>query len=1524
MRSTRSLLLVRCCVTLALVCLVLSASDAVARSPSSWVGSICGIVQCAPPRLECTNVPTHGQAITCACEGRTVCPGLWRSVGTGTWVTDPSGNYHCTVLTQQTTCENSGVIASASPTANACPPGYQSRGVPGLNPPEFYTCVPQNNPPPSENENRGFPDEANLCPLGNPINPANGNKLLRELDYRSSGLVPLAFERFYNSDSTTPTSTLGPRWRHSFDRSVRFVNNIAYVFRADGRADAFKAPAGSNTFGSESRREERLTRKTDALGTTQGWTLVTATNNETEEYDATGRLIEIRDRAALTISLLYSDAATPSPIAPAAGFLIRVSNSLGKRLHLTYDASGRIRSMSDPALDRPAEAGDPQYEYAYGADGDLERVRFPDGTERHYHYNEPGMTIGGVAHALTGITDENGVRFANYRYDADGRAVESEHAGGAGRVRLQTLPGGGARVENFVSEGLSSVREYSFSVLSNVSRSTSISGSPWPGCGPKARTYDPNGFLGSTTDWNGNLTQYSHDARGLETLRVEAAGTPQERRITTEWHPFYRLPARIAEPLRITTFLYGEPTDPNPGTRGSMLSRTIQATNDASGAQGFSATPIGTPRTFAYTYNQNGQVLTVDGPRTDVPDATSNSYSPNDDPDVGKRGSLATTTNALGHVTQITGYDAHGKPLTIVDPNGLVTALTYDARQRLTSRSVGGELTSFEYDEVGQLTRVTLPDGSFLAYTYDAAHRPIQIADNLGNRVTYTLDLMGNRTREDVFDPASQLAQTRSRVYSNLNRLVQEIGGTSPATQVTSYGYDNQGNVTSITDPLNRVTVNAYDALNRLKQLTDPANGVTGYGYDGLDQLVLVSDPRSNTTGYTVDGLGNLVQQSSPDTGTTTSTHDAAGNLTTSTDAKGQSASYTYDALNRVTRILYNQATGSQLKQVDYVYDQGVSGIGRLTSVTETSAVAAVLQTTAYGYDQKGRIVSETRAIAGQTYTTAYAYDAAGRMTGITYPSGRTTSYGLDGLGRVSRIETTDGGETRVVVQDVTYQPLGPAKGFTFGNLQTYARSFDLDGRIASHSLAGPTKQLSFDAASRITQIAEPANPANTNTYGYDALDRLTNAVLPASTFAYSYDAMGNRLSKSIGGSTDIYSYPAMNNRLVSVTGASGTRSYLHDANGSITGDGLNTFGYDARGRLASATSGTSTTTFQVNALGQRVRKTSTPGDTIYHYDAQGRLIAESTATGTPIREYFWLADQPVAVAVHGQAVGGCAANPTVDMSNTYVPYARRERMEVHSGRPGERGWEWGLGTNTRDFDVTARADLDWVSGKPYGFVLIYDGAGNARVTVRDGTTELFILTWTGGMDVGNALRFMVRSPAGIGRENRISVVITSIDGEPVADTLATAGNNAFSEVVRVYAGASLQNGYAVEGTVTFTFAGGYPPRGNKLDFTVTAGNVTCQGPVQAGPPALYYVHADHLNTPRAITNDAQQLVWRWEHQEPFGRSPPEENPSGLGNFEFNLRFPGQYFDLETTLPTTTTVTTIRRRVATSSQTRWV
>ena len=59
--------------------------------------------------------------------------------------------------------------------------------------------------------------------------------------------------------------------------------------------------------------------------------------------------------------------------------------------------------------------------------------------------------------------------------------------------------------------------------------------------------------------------------------------------------------------------------------------------------------------------------------------------------------------------------------------------------------------------------------------------------------------------------------------------------------------------------------------------------------------------------------------------------------------------------------------------------------------------------------------------------------------------------------------------------------------------------------------------------------------------------------------------------------------------------------------------------------------------------------------------------------------------------------------------------------------------------------------------------------------------------------------------------------------------------------------------------------------------------------------------HTKHLNTPRLVADDTQKTVWKWEQQEPFGAGACNPDPDGDNvQFEFNLRFPGQYFDRET------------------------
>ena len=133
-------------------------------------------------------------------------------------------------------------------------------------------------------------------------------------------------------------------------------------------------------------------------------------------------------------------------------------------------------------------------------------------------------------------------------------------------------------------------------------------------------------------------------------------------------------------------------------------------------------------------------------------------------------------TNAAGEVTTFDRYDKYGNVLQSTDANGNVTLNTYDARQRLLTRSLGGETTTYTYDAVGQLTKATQADGSWVGYEYDDAHRQVAVKDHLGNRIDYQLDNTGSKIGERVKDPSGQLRRSMARVLDALDRLQQASG----------------------------------------------------------------------------------------------------------------------------------------------------------------------------------------------------------------------------------------------------------------------------------------------------------------------------------------------------------------------------------------------------------------------------------------------------------------------------------------------------------------------------------------------------------------------------------------------------------------------------------------------------------------------------------------------------------------------------------------------------------------------------
>ena len=1149
-----------------------------------------------------------------------------------------------------------------------------------ISPPFQGYCykVPSTAPEPAKNL-------GNQCTvLGNPVNVASGNKIAVEIDYPARYSSSLKFVRTYNSglwvDWLAPppghnrASRLGPNWRSNFDAWIvlsgggRFTT--AYVNRPDGRTLYFKLVEGE--FRAEADIADRLERLTDGGGQLVGWLYTVARTDEVETYDSSGRLISITDRAGKELSLQYD----------ANDRLASVTDDFGKSLTLAYDASNRLATLTDPAGST--------YSYTYNADGNVLSVTRPASNALTYVYGEQANP-----YALTGIVDENNVRFATYRYNVDGRVSSTEHAGGVEKYSFSYAKAAGAytNTSTTVVDPLFQSRAYTFATIQGVSRAVEMSQPCSSGCmgsGAATLTYDANANVASRGDFKGNKICHAHDlARNLETVLLEgvaaAASCPadlvsytpalgtNERKIITTWHPTYRLPTQVDEPGRRTTFTHD--------AHGNALTKTILDTATSES------------RVWTYTYNSLGQVLTVDGPRlaSDAVDRTTYTYytcvTGN------KCGQVHTVTNALGQTTTYLTYNAHGQPLTITDPNGVQTTLVYDLRRRLTSRTVGTEQIGLEYWPTGLLKKVTLPDSSFALYTYDDAHRLTRIDDAEGNHVVYTLDSMSNRTAEEFFDSLNAPTESRSREFNSLNQLWKEIGSAGTAAVTTEFAYDDNGNQTEIDAPLSRSTIQAYDELNRLKEVTDALSGVTTYGYNALDQLTSVIDPRALTTTYSYNALDDLLQQVSPDTGTTTFTYDPAGNVKTRTDARGASigrAIYGYDALNRVDSIEYPDRT------VSYSYDACAHGIGRLCSMSDADS------TTSYEYDALGRLTSKSQSISldpswpgPHVRSVQYEYQN-GHMTRLVMPGGIAINYLYDSVGRVSDMTITwEDASTTPLLSDVLYDPAGRVRGWTWPNGTHEIREYDQDGRVTDIESAGGS-HYSYDDANRITQINSlSGNPAPSWEYDYDELDRLTDASRSGLTQSYTYDANGNRQAKG-GTQSSTYNYtsPFNSNRLQSVAGAL-ARAYQYDAMGNVISDGVKSFTYDGAGRMSSV--GNGATTFRYNGKGERVLKQ--PWGQLYMsylYDEAGHVL-EKCDMWVPgecniyfSQQYIWLGDIPVAALIPHVTYSweGYVDSLNVFLYSIHTDHLNTPRRLtwIAASAPASPAWQWdsdpfGVGT---------------------------------------------------------------------------------------------------------------------------------------------------------------------------------------------------------------------------------------------------
>ena len=308
---------------------------------------------------------------------------------------------------------------------------------------------------------------------------------------------------------------------------------------------------------------------------------------------------------------------------------------------------------------------------------------------------------------------------------------------------------------------------------------------------------------------------------------------------------------------------------------------------------------------------------------------------------------------------------------------------------------------------------------------------------------------------------------------------------------------------------------------------TDANQGVTSFTYDPHDRTLTVADPATHVTSFVYDGFGDAIQQASPDSGTTVYRYDADGNLTRKTDATPSITNNSYDAIDRLLNTTYvSDASENVFRKYDQI-GHGL-GIGRLTSVKDAAG------TLSRSYDERGNMLAEIRTNGATTFKTGYTYDPASRIATISYPSTAVVAYTRDITGRITRVSSKAPGASTYspVASAISYNPFGPATGFTFGNGVKGTRSYDLDYRMMSLDDVGLSAiqnlGYDYDAANNLLGITDTVTAADSQTLVYDALNRLLTATSGAGGYgslAWTYDAVGNRQTQTANGVAMSFTY---------------------------------------------------------------------------------------------------------------------------------------------------------------------------------------------------------------------------------------------------------------------------------------------------------------------------------------------------------------------------------------------------------------
>lgn len=808
--------------------------------------------------------------------------------------------------------------------------------------------------------------------------------------------IPLSLTRSYDSLAASTQGIFGYGWSSSYDMhlSVDATSGNATVFQENGATVTF-TPLSGGSYSAPPRVLATLVKNADGT-----FTMVRKART-TFKFSPTGQLISESDLNGYTTTLSYNASGQISTVTDAAGrtlmftfgangLVSTVTDPANRAVHYAYDSLGNLTGITDP-MGRTSEftydsnhlmltMTDPnnnRITNVYDSSGRVLSQTDPMGLKTTFAYTGSNLSAAG---GYTTITDPHGnVEVQNYQYGeltsitkGYGTPVAATWSYTYDQFTLQvaskTDPDGHVWTYNYDSQGNQTssidptgaktsatyngfdepliitdpsgiVTTFTYDGAGNLVTNTvtGVGGSP---VATATYTYGDSlhpGDVTQITDPDGHVTNYSYDANGDV---VSASTHPSSAETDTTSAVYDLLGRRVCQASAnamaagTTCPVAGGPRVTGTSTWNYDADSEVSSTTDPSGA------------TTSYAYDNDGNrtqvtdplgniTLTVydaDNRKTAVTagygttSAATTAYSYDLPPGSGPCSSSVSgatycdaSTNPLGAVT-VEYLDAQNRPVEQSPPAPVgSTVNTFDSAGNVLTQQTPAGLATFGYDQDNHLTSISYSNPatgyqptSNVTYSYDAAGRRIGMTDGTGSS---------------------------SYSYDSLGRLASSSNG---AGSTVAYGYDLDGNLTSLTYPGGQIVTRTYDGASRW----------TG-----------VTDWQAHTNSFTYDHDGNMISENLANGLTSTSSFDANGLVLSTKDAPASSPS------NPLESISYTRDANGQLTQ----------------EMNATCTVNVPCANSAYEYDSLNRIGDLTNPY-GQ-----FTYDAGSDLTGL--PGGTTQTF---------------------------------------------------------------------------------------------------------------------------------------------------------------------------------------------------------------------------------------------------------------------------------------------------------------------------------------------------------------------------------------------------------------------------------------------------------------------------------------------------------------------------------------------------